>query len=159
MPSALPSRPRTSRQAAHHSSGSCCDHPGRGSSSGYDTSARSIIDPSLETTTPLRAVVPTSRPMNRGIWIGYRRAARTADRDARLSLLQGRAVDRPAARRPERDTDHPEDWVGSVTMANNLGRDEPEAGLSRLEDGRLLRDAIAADPEDWLGPAAASGAT
>ncbi len=29
---------------------------------------------------------------------------------------------------PERDTDHPEDWVGSVTPANNPGRDEPEAG-------------------------------
>jgi mannose-6-phosphate isomerase len=48
--------------------------------------------------------------------------------------------------------DHPEDWVGSVTPASNPGRDEPEAGLSRLADGRLLRDAIAADPEGWLGP-------
>ena len=60
---------------------------------------------------------------------------------------------------PERDTDHPEDWVGSVTAANNPGRDEPEAGLSRLDEGPLLRDAIAADPEGWLGPAAASGTT
>jgi mannose-6-phosphate isomerase len=60
---------------------------------------------------------------------------------------------------PERDTDHPEDWVGSVTSANNPGRDEPEAGLSRLEDGRLLRDVIAADPEGWLGPAASTGTT
>jgi mannose-6-phosphate isomerase len=59
----------------------------------------------------------------------------------------------------ERDTDHPEDWVGSVTAANNPGRDEPEAGLSRLDDGRLLRDAIAADPQGWLGPAAGSGTT
>ena len=30
-----------------------------------------------------------------------------------------------------------QDWVGSITAANNPGRDEPEAGLSRLEDGRL----------------------
>lgn len=60
---------------------------------------------------------------------------------------------------PEHDGDHPEDWVGSVTAASNPGRDEPEAGLSRLEDGRLLRDVIAADPEGWLGPAAESGAT
>ena len=60
---------------------------------------------------------------------------------------------------PERDTDHPEDWVGSVTAANNPGRDEPEAGLSRLAGGGLLRDAIAADPEGWLGPAAAAGTT
>ena len=51
----------------------------------------------------------------------------------------------------EEDGDHPEDWVGSVTAASNPGRDEPEAGLSRLADGRLLRDAIAADPEAWLG--------
>jgi len=59
----------------------------------------------------------------------------------------------------ERDTDHPEDWVGSITAANNPGRDEPEAGLSRLADGELLRDAIAADPQGWLGPAAATGTT
>ena len=55
------------------------------------------------------------------------------------------------------DTDFPEDWVGSVTVASNPGRDEPEAGLSRLADGRLLRDAIAADPEAWTGRA--DGAT
>ena len=60
---------------------------------------------------------------------------------------------------PARDTDHPEDWVGSVTPANNPGRDEPGAGLSRLADGRLLRDAVAADPQGWLGPAAGSGTT
>ncbi len=51
----------------------------------------------------------------------------------------------------EEDGDFPEDWVGSVTPAYNPGRDEPEAGLSRLTDGRLLRDAIEADPEGWLG--------
>ena len=51
----------------------------------------------------------------------------------------------------EVDGAFPEDWVGSVTAANNPGRDEPEAGLSRLADGRLLRDAITADPEGWLG--------
>jgi mannose-6-phosphate isomerase len=45
----------------------------------------------------------------------------------------------------------PEDWVGSVTAASNPGRDEPEAGLSRLADGRLLRDAVEADPAGWLG--------
>lgn len=31
---------------------------------------------------------------------------------------------------------------------------EERAGLSTLPDGRLLRDAIAADPERWLGPGA-----
>jgi mannose-6-phosphate isomerase len=51
------------------------------------------------------------------------------------------------------DGSFPEDWVCSVTPASNPGRDEPEAGLTRLEDGRLLRDAVAQDPEAWLGRA------
>jgi mannose-6-phosphate isomerase len=58
---------------------------------------------------------------------------------------------------PGADTDFPEDWVASVTTASNPGRDEPLAGLSRLDDGTLLRDAIAADPGGWLGPAAGRG--
>ncbi len=46
--------------------------------------------------------------------------------------------------------DHaPEDWVGSTTTI--LG--EETHGLSTLPDGRLLRDAIAADPVAFLGPA------
>jgi mannose-6-phosphate isomerase len=53
--------------------------------------------------------------------------------------------------RPEPDGFFPEDWIGSVTEARNPGRDDPEAGLSRLRDGPLLRDAIASDPESWLG--------
>ena len=56
-------------------------------------------------------------------------------------------------REEEPDGSFPEDWVGSVTVANNPGRSEPEAGLSRLADGRLLRDAIADEPEAWLGRA------
>jgi mannose-6-phosphate isomerase len=53
----------------------------------------------------------------------------------------------------ERDGSFPEDWVCSATAASNPGRDEPEAGLTRLEDGRLLREAVARDPEAWLGHA------
>jgi mannose-6-phosphate isomerase len=45
----------------------------------------------------------------------------------------------------------PEDWVGSITSANNPGRDMPHEGLSRLADGRLLRDVVAGDPVGWLG--------
>lgn len=52
--------------------------------------------------------------------------------------------------------DHvPEDWVASVTTQAG----EALVGLTRLPDptssngGRLLRDAIAADPIAWLGPA------
>ncbi len=72
----------------------------------------------------------------------------------RGGLLIDRLRDEPAA-----DTEFPEDWVGSVTQASNPGRDEPLAGLSQLEDGTLLRDAIAADPRGWLGAAAGSGTT
>jgi mannose-6-phosphate isomerase len=42
----------------------------------------------------------------------------------------------------------PEDWVGSATTV--FGEDE--LGLSRLPDGRLLRDAAAADPVAFFGP-------
>jgi mannose-6-phosphate isomerase len=42
----------------------------------------------------------------------------------------------------------PEDWVGSTTTTWGA-RDE---GLTRLEDGRTLRDAIAHAPEAFLGP-------
>lgn len=44
--------------------------------------------------------------------------------------------------------DRPEDWVGSVTSRFGLA----PAGLSTLADGRVLADAIAADPAWWLGP-------
>jgi mannose-6-phosphate isomerase len=53
---------------------------------------------------------------------------------------------------PEEDGEFPEDWVGSCVRARNPGREEPDAGLARLEDGRLLRDAVAADPAYWGEP-------
>jgi mannose-6-phosphate isomerase len=43
----------------------------------------------------------------------------------------------------------PEEWIGSVTTMAG----QEALGLSRLADGTLLRDAIAADPEGWLGRA------
>jgi mannose-6-phosphate isomerase len=49
------------------------------------------------------------------------------------------------------DGDHmPEEWIGAIntTFGATNGR-----GLSRGEDGTLLRDAIATDPEAWLGGA------
>ena len=42
-----------------------------------------------------------------------------------------------------------EDWVASTTTRFGLGDD----GLSRLPDGRYLREAIEASPVEWLGPA------
>ncbi|MER6828359.1 class I mannose-6-phosphate isomerase [Streptosporangium sp. NPDC000563] len=44
--------------------------------------------------------------------------------------------------------DRPEDWVGSVTSRFGLA----PSGLSTLRDGRVLAEAIAADPAWWLGP-------
>ncbi|HEX5406184.1 MAG TPA: class I mannose-6-phosphate isomerase [Pseudonocardiaceae bacterium] len=41
----------------------------------------------------------------------------------------------------------PEDWVASTTP--RFGKETD--GLSTLPDGRLLRDAVAAEPEAWLG--------
>jgi mannose-6-phosphate isomerase len=44
--------------------------------------------------------------------------------------------------------DHmPEEWIGAV----NTTFGDAERGLSRLEDGTYLRDAIAADPQGYLG--------
>jgi mannose-6-phosphate isomerase len=55
-----------------------------------------------------------------------------------------------ALRGIELDSDHmPEEWLGAV----NTMFGEDRRGLSRLEDGTLVRDAIAADPEAYLGPA------
>src|SRR4051812_26973887 len=53
---------------------------------------------------------------------------------------------------PEQDGDRPEDWVASVVAANNPGRHEPEAGLTRLENGALLRDVIHERPPHWGTP-------
>lgn len=41
----------------------------------------------------------------------------------------------------------PEDWVGSTTTLFG----DPEIGLTRLPEGQLLKDEIAADPVGWLG--------
>jgi mannose-6-phosphate isomerase len=49
--------------------------------------------------------------------------------------------------------DHsPEEWIGSATTLFG----ESERGLSRMPDGGLVRDALAADPEAWLGTAHAT---
>ena len=52
---------------------------------------------------------------------------------------------------PEEDAFFPEDWLGSVTEAYASDDTGERAGLSRLDDGRLLREAIEADPLAWLG--------
>ena len=53
-----------------------------------------------------------------------------------------------ALRGLELESDHmPEEWLGAINTA--FGHEQ--RGLSRLEDGTLVRDAIAADPEGYLG--------
>lgn len=47
------------------------------------------------------------------------------------------------------DDHQPEDWVGSVTAVAGTAN----VGMTTLPDGRLLADAIAADPIRWLGEA------
>jgi mannose-6-phosphate isomerase len=59
---------------------------------------------------------------------------------ARIAALRGVQVD---------DDRMPEEWLGAVNTA--FGGEASGRGLSHLEDGTLLRDAIAADPERWLG--------
>lgn len=56
-------------------------------------------------------------------------------------IVEFRGSGRPAA------SHEPEDWVGSTTAVLAHAPD----GLTVLPDGRLLRDAVAADPVAWLG--------
>jgi mannose-6-phosphate isomerase len=48
---------------------------------------------------------------------------------------------------PAGDSGRPEDWIGSTTTAFG----DPSEGLSRVADGRLVRDLIRDDPETLLG--------
>ena len=45
--------------------------------------------------------------------------------------------------------DRPEDWIASVTARFGTETD----GMTRLPDGTLLAEAVASDPEAWLGAA------
>jgi mannose-6-phosphate isomerase len=68
----------------------------------------------------------------------------------RQFYLGGRAIAdlRGVAAGDGGDDFRPEDWVGSATPRYGKSED----GLSRLPDGRYLRDALEADPGTWLGP-------
>jgi mannose-6-phosphate isomerase len=55
---------------------------------------------------------------------------------------------------PASDGYRPEDWIGSTTGRTGSTRG---VGLTRLGDGRLLRDAVSADPRAWLGAEHAAG--
>jgi mannose-6-phosphate isomerase len=49
---------------------------------------------------------------------------------------------------PRGEDGRPEDWIGSTTTAYG----HPSEGLSRVADGRLVRDLVREDPEALLGP-------
>ncbi|MDQ0726248.1 class I mannose-6-phosphate isomerase [Microbacterium sp. W4I20] len=74
-------------------------------------------------------VLPSNRPAERF----YRGGAR-------ISAFRGEGESAPR---------EPEDWLGSTTTI----RGEETLGLTTLPDGRLLRDAIRAEPVAWLGEA------
>jgi mannose-6-phosphate isomerase len=59
---------------------------------------------------------------------------------ARIDALRGA---------PAGEDGRPEDWIGSTTTAFG----EESEGLSRVADGRLVRDLVREDPEALLGPA------
>ena len=49
---------------------------------------------------------------------------------------------------PRGEDGRPEDWIGSTTTAFG----QTSEGLSRVADGRLVRDLVQADPDAFLGP-------
>jgi mannose-6-phosphate isomerase len=59
---------------------------------------------------------------------------------ARIDALRGA---------PAGEEGRPEDWIGSTTSAFG----EQSEGLSRVADGRLVRDLVREDPDALLGPA------
>jgi mannose-6-phosphate isomerase len=65
----------------------------------------------------------------------------------------GRNLDEWEKKTTPQGTRFPEDWLDSVTIANNPGRDVPLEGLSQTEDGRYLRDIIESDKKRMLGDA------
>ncbi|EDY84036.1 hypothetical protein VDG1235_3663 [Verrucomicrobiia bacterium DG1235] len=71
------------------------------------------------------------------------------------SYLGGKLLDTLEGVKEAADGSFPEDWIGSVTAANNPDNRSPEEGLSRvrLESGEsvLLADLISEDPEFYLG--------
>jgi mannose-6-phosphate isomerase len=70
----------------------------------------------------------------------------------------GALLDRFRGAAEARDSDYPEDWVGSVTPANNPGADHPpDEGLSKIAmpsgEQLALKTLLEAFPEDMLGAA------
>ncbi|QDT01066.1 class I mannose-6-phosphate isomerase [Adhaeretor mobilis] len=70
------------------------------------------------------------------------------------SYLGGRILDELVGKTEPADSHFPEDWIGSVTAANNPDSHGEHEGISKVSiDGQelLLPDLIAKDPEYFLG--------
>lgn len=65
----------------------------------------------------------------------------------------GRNLDEWENKTVIQSTRFPEDWLASVTLASNPGRDLPMEGLSKTTDGRYLKDLIEKDKSAMLGDA------
>ena len=63
----------------------------------------------------------------------------------------GKNIDLITGVKDPKNTRFPEDWLASVTKAFNPGRDALNEGLSKTEDGRLLRDIIESNKEQMIG--------
>ncbi|WP_221029085.1 class I mannose-6-phosphate isomerase [Actomonas aquatica] len=72
------------------------------------------------------------------------------------SYTGGATLDRIAGARTPADSHLAEDWIGSVTLARNPGRDLPREGVSQVTyagESVDFADLIASDPDYFLGAA------
>ena len=67
------------------------------------------------------------------------------------TYLGGAKIDRFYGRPETEDGHFPEDWIASNVTAFNPGRNLPNEGLSRLEDGRVLKEVLEQDGADDAG--------
>ncbi|MDQ8196771.1 class I mannose-6-phosphate isomerase [Pelagicoccus enzymogenes] len=71
------------------------------------------------------------------------------------SYLGGRSLDEIEGQPLPADGNFPEDWIASLTLANNPVQGDPDEGLAKLtnEDGELVlfSDLVESDPEFYLG--------
>ncbi|MDQ8186746.1 class I mannose-6-phosphate isomerase [Pelagicoccus sp. SDUM812002] len=71
------------------------------------------------------------------------------------SYLGGRTLDRIAGESEPTDSNFPEDWIASLTLANNPLQNDPYEGVARVRgvDGELVlfTDLVESEPEFYLG--------
>ncbi|HEY9249520.1 MAG TPA: phosphoheptose isomerase, partial [Rariglobus sp.] len=93
-------------------------------------------------------------PVNPSRWRG--RILVPGPNRVRRSYPGGRLLDELAGTAAPRDGEQPEDWLASLTRANNPGVEVPDEGLCLLSlEGQpvRLRDLVLADPVYFLGAA------